>query len=1452
MSSKGMIAGIIVVLMGAVPSVGNTIYVDAAVSGGDGTSWATAFHDLQDALAIAAAGDEIRVAQGIYRPDRGTGDRTATFRLISGVSILGGYAGVVMPDNRDARDVGLYPTLLSGDLNGDDGPLLLEDFAACVTGAGVPVAPGCEAFDLDGDNDVDIGDALDGDLPPFLFHNNYGENSYHVLTGSGTDTTTVLDGVVISGANADGECPYDQGGGMYNIGGSPTLRDCTFVGNSARGGAGMANVSESHPALIDCQFTGNTTDTWVGGSGMFNFGSSPTLTGCSFTNNATRFEGGAVFNLTNSNPELTDCEFVGNIVAGPGWGLGGAMANVNGSNPTFVDCRFTNNTANDRDGGAIGITNASGSTLTRCEFTGNAGRGGGAILCRQAGDLHLTDCTFTANQATSSHSGAIWVDRGNHVFIRCTFTSNTAAYQGGGMRMYDCDSILTDCTFVGNTAGQAGGGLESQLTGGVLTRCVFGGNNAGSSGGGMRITNQDASNPWSAVTPTLIDCNFIGNLASYGGGGLASYRANVMNVSSCVFASNSASAVGGGLYNNESKITLTNCTCAGNWAPDGRAVHCKVGWGFYSDLQIRNCILWDSGDEIANPGGWSTISITHSDVQGGYTGAGNINADPLFADLIGGDYHLQAGSPCVNTGNNLAPYLPVLDFDGETRIQECRVDMGADESPHYVDCNGNSVADACEIALRLSYDCDRDGIPDDCQGGGDPCGSNQAPVPVCRNVTVSADNDCQAEVPPNDIGGLSYDPEGDQMWLEVNPAGPYPLGDTAVTVTVTDVLGESASCPATITVVDDTPPKIVCPADVSIPADTIPDPAETGQASATDNCDAAPTITYSDSVLDRCCEEGSLITRTWTATDAAGNASVCFQRITAGDVTPPVLDGVPEDKTVECDAVPAPAEPTATDNCDPNPIITFDEVRTDGACPNSYTLTRTWTTTDTSGNTGSESQLITVQDTTAPVLSDVPIDVTVECDAIPAPANPTATDNCDPSPVITLDEVRTDGACANNYILTRTWTATDACGNNSSQSQIITVQDTTAPVLSGVPADVIVECDAVPNPAAPTATDNCDLSPAITYSEIRIDGASPNDYTLVRTWTATDACGNATVQEQIITVEDTTPPEIRCPGSITGEPGVPVFFTVTAIDNCDPVPDIECVDEDGFVVVPGDTFPIGNTTVTCTATDDSGNTAACTFVVTITETVPLTITSLEGDPLVVGVGTPVALVATFTDNLGDTHTADWYYGDGTSDQDVPVDGEPTESEPGSDSTSHTYTDPGVYTVTLTIADNAGNTATDSIFVVVYDPSGGFVTGGGWIDSPLGAYAADQLLTGRANFGFVSKYKKGATAPTGQTEFQFKVADLNFHSTSYQWLVVAGPRAQYKGSGAINQQGDYGFMLTAIDGAIPGGGGVDKFRIKIWDKSMNDQIVYDNQMDAGDDEAPTTAISGGNIVIHDAK
>ena len=268
-------------------------------------------------------------------------------------------------------------------------------------------------------------------------------------------------------------------------------------------------------------------------------------------------------------------------------------------------------------------------------------------------------------------------------------------------------------------------------------------------------------------------------------------------------------------------------------------------------------------------------------------------------------------------------------------------------------------------------------------------------------------------------------------------------------------------------------------------------------------------------------------------------------------------------------------------------------------------------------------------------------------------------------------------------------------------------------------------------------------------------------------------------------------------------------------------------------------------TVTVTAWDQLGATDSDSLTVTAANAAPeLAAISATLDP--VRVGTAVAATAPFTDaGCTDTHAATWDWGDGATSA-----GTVTEAAgSGTVGGSHTYAAPGIYTLASTLWDDDGGSTTSCFeFVVVYDPTGGFVTGGGWILSPPGAYVDDPLLVGKASFGFVSKYQKGASVPTGTTQFTFKVADFDFYSTSYQWLVIAGAKAKYKGAGTVNGAGDYGFLLSATDGQLPGGGGADRFRIKIWDRATG-EIVYDNQLGSADDDDPVTALGGGSIVIH---
>ncbi len=273
------------------------LYVDDdAPPGGDGRTWPTAYRSLADALAGAFLGQEIRVAQGTYKPAARTDPndpRTATLTLRNGIAIYGGYAGLGAPDP-DLRNPNVYVSILSGDLAGDDGP---------------------------------------------NFQNN-GENAYHVVTvPAGTDATAVLDGVHITGGNANSTSPNHAGGGLYCLGGA-TLTHCTFVANSAKnGGGGMLN--SSNPALRNCMFSGNLVTISAGqGGGMYN-SSNPTLRNCGFFGNSVptgSSKGGGLFNQAG-NPTLTGCTFSGNKASS-----GGGVYRYAGS-PTLRDCIVWGNTS---------------------------------------------------------------------------------------------------------------------------------------------------------------------------------------------------------------------------------------------------------------------------------------------------------------------------------------------------------------------------------------------------------------------------------------------------------------------------------------------------------------------------------------------------------------------------------------------------------------------------------------------------------------------------------------------------------------------------------------------------------------------------------------------------------------------------------------------------------------------------------------------------------------------------------------------------------------------------------------------------------------------------------------------------------------------------------------------------------------------------------------------------
>lgn len=410
----------------------------------------------------------------------------------------------------------------------------------------------------------------------------------------------------------------------------------------------------------------------------------------------------------------------------------------------------------------------------------------------------------------------------------------------------------------------------------------------------------------------------------------------------------------------------------------------------------------------------------------------------------------------------------------------------------------------------------------------------------------------------------------------------------------------------------------------------------------------------------------------------------------------------------------------------------------------------------------------------------------------------------------------------------------DSAGNIEEAKTIVITVDKTPPIITGraltapnangwYRGDVTIHFE-----ASDTVSGVATITPDFT---ITYEGSN-----LYVTGTAVDNAGNsASFTVSGINI-DKTPPVII--GVTTTAPNangwyktpVTVHFTAS-----DALSGIDSVTSD--VVLETD---VENGEVPGTARDSAGNSA--TYKVTginIDRTPPkITLLIMNLEP--VKLGNAVEAHANYIESHTDYALFEW--GDGSSPTHIDL----RTIADGTVKCLHTYAEPGVYVTSVTLIDLAGNSDLyrSMSFVVVYDPSGGFVTGGGWINSPAGAYTANPTLAGKATFGFVSKYLKGANVPTGNTEFQFQVAGMNFKSSSYDWLVVAGNKAQYKGTGTINGVGYYGFMLTATDGTK----GSDMFRIKIWDKATSN-IIYDNQLGAPETNDPTTAIAGGSIVVH---
>ncbi len=464
-----------------------------------------------------------------------------------------------------------------------------------------------------------------------------------------------------------------------------------------------------------------------------------------------------------------------------------------------------------------------------------------------------------------------------------------------------------------------------------------------------------------------------------------------------------------------------------------------------------------------------------------------------------------------------------------------------------------------------------------------------------------------------------------------------------------DACGNFSTCIQHITFIDTIAPVITCPGDKQLTCGDPSDTVHTGKATAVDNCGGTVIITHTDVATAASCAGIPGIDRTWRATDACGNFSTCVQHITYIDTIAPVIK-CPGDKQLLCDAASDTAHTgsaTATDACgDANVTITYSDVATAVSCAGKAGIDRTWRATDGCGNFSECVQHITFIDTIAPVIT-CPGDKQLTCGASSDPANTgtaTGVDNCGGNVTISHTDVATPASCAGIAGVDRTWRATDACGNFSECVQHITYIDTTAPSIT-CPAPVTVECDGdvpLPDPTSVTATDNCNGKVTVVFVKDEASGSCPK--TIIRTYKATDACGNFSTCQQTITVHDVTPPTIACIPDRKVECGGDTDTTGTgtpvASDNCgtptlthkDVTSSVNC-----YTLI----------TRTWTATDGCGNTTTCVQHITVTDRTAPIVSCPQDKQLNCGESTDPSNTgtATATDNCSSAAELNIFYTD---------------------------------------------------------------------------------------------------------------------------------------------------------------------------------------------------------------